>query len=210
MWSRHRPSQGPGQQQSNREGKPASALAGRNGNLTMGLPIPSPRAPAVTVATTRFFFVLPSAPPEPTTPSGCLRSTWPACWVSRAPWYLLTYVYLPFTSAEVGTPCVRVCLLVSLCVCVCARAGRLPYRASLDSTWVGRGKEDYRSYLQDAITPLASRITRTRGPSREARHAVPFILAVCSPCTVVWVQPSYPGSLAENEENVRRSGLGRL
>lgn len=124
------------------------------------------------------------------------------------PAYLCVSTFYQRRSRHALCACVCPCVLV--CVCVCARAGRLPYRASLESTQVGRGKEDYRSYLQDAITPLASRITRTRGPSREARHAVPFILAVCSPCTVVWVQPSYPGSLAENEENVRRSGLGRL
>lgn len=37
------------------------------------------------------FFCLPSAPPEPTTPSRWLGSTWPACWVLRVPKYLPSY-----------------------------------------------------------------------------------------------------------------------
>lgn len=137
---------------STREGKPAPALAGRNGNLTMELPIPSPRAPAVTVATTRFFFVCPVRPQSRQHRRAGLGSTRPACWVPTAPRYLPTCL----TSAEVYMACVH-------CMCACVpgvpACGALAARCARPRA---EGKKTTVDYLQGAITSLASVASHTR------------------------------------------------
>lgn len=108
-------SQGPGQQQCSREGKPAPALAGRNGNLTMDLPIRLLGPQLSRLALPVFFLSCPVRPQSRQHRRDWLGSTWPACRVSRAPMYLLTWV--PTSPAHRSA--------IGLCVClgvlVCAR-----------------------------------------------------------------------------------------
>lgn len=107
---------GPGQQQ---RGKTGTCFGRQEREPYQGVAYPSPRAPAVTVATTRFFFVLPSAAPEPTTPSSWLGSTQNACLVpriSQVPAYLL--------HKRKSRP--------GLSVCTCVRARRPPFQEPLE------------------------------------------------------------------------------
>lgn len=118
MWSGHRPSQG---QASNRKGKPAPALAGRNGNLTMEMPIRL-LGPQLSRLPPPVFFLSAQCAPRADNTVG-LVGVYLACPLgsqgAQVPAYLgsyLTYLLYQRRSRHGQVPaCVRVC------VRVCAR-----------------------------------------------------------------------------------------
>lgn len=186
MWSRHRPSQGPAWPAPERENR---HLLWQAGTGTLPWSCPSRLlGPQLSRLPPPVFFCLPSAPPEPTAPSGWFGVYPPGLLGSHGP---QVPAYLPYQHR-----CLHgLCTIQCMCACVLGvpACGALAARCARPRA---EGRKDHgRLRTGRYHIPCLCRITHE--VLVETRHAVPSILAACP---VVWSGRRIQGALPKTRK----------